>query len=37
MNEKGHCKHCGNQISGDNNSNEFCPQQCGIEYQVEYK
>jgi predicted nucleic acid-binding Zn ribbon protein len=38
MNEKGHCKNCGDQIGDDNSSsNEFCSEQCGVEYQLEHK
>jgi hypothetical protein len=37
MNEKGHCKHYGDQVSDDSHSNEFCSEQGGVEYQVEYK
>ena len=35
--EKGHCKNCGDQIRDDINSNEFCSEQCGVEYQLEHK
>ena len=37
MSEKGHCKNCGDQIGEDSNSNEFCSEQCGVEYQLEHK
>ena len=37
MNEKGHCKNCGDQIGEDSNSSEFCSEQCGVEYQLEHK
>jgi hypothetical protein len=37
MNKKGHCKNCGDQIGDDSNSNEFCSEQCGVEYQLEHK
>ena len=35
MNKKGICKNCGDDISDDSNSNEFCSEQCGVEYQME--
>ena len=37
MNEKGHCKNCGDLIGGDGNFSEFCSEQCGVEYQLEHK
>jgi len=37
MNEKRHCKNCGDQIGDDSNSGEFCSDQCGVEYQLEHK
>jgi predicted nucleic acid-binding Zn ribbon protein len=38
MNEKEHCKNCGDQVGDDDNSsNEFCSEQCGVEYQLEHK
>jgi predicted nucleic acid-binding Zn ribbon protein len=37
MNEKGHCKNCGDKIGDDSNFNEFCSEQCGVEYQLEHK
>jgi Uncharacterized protein containing a Zn-ribbon (DUF2116) len=37
MNKKGHCKNCGDQIDHDSNSNEFCSEQCGVEYQLEHR
>jgi hypothetical protein len=37
MNKKGVCKNCGDIFSDDNNSNEFCSEQCGVEYQMEHK
>ncbi|MBV9178845.1 MAG: DUF2116 family Zn-ribbon domain-containing protein [Nitrososphaeraceae archaeon] len=37
MNEKRHCKNCGDQIGDDSNSSEFCSEQCGVEYQLEHK
>ena len=36
MNKKGNCKNCGDDISDDSNSNEFCSEQCGVEYQMEH-
>ena len=36
MNKKGICKNCGEDISDDSNSNEFCSEQCGVEYQMEH-
>jgi predicted nucleic acid-binding Zn ribbon protein len=36
MNRKGICKNCGDDISDDSNSNEFCSEQCGVEYQMEH-
>jgi len=32
MNEKGHCKNCGDQIGEDSISNEFCSEQCDVEH-----
>ena len=37
MNKKGFCKNCGDQIGDDSNSNEFCSEQCGVEYRMEHK
>jgi hypothetical protein len=37
MNEKGHCKNRGDQIGDDSNSNDFCSEQCGVEYQLQHK
>jgi len=37
MNQKGHCKNCGDQIADDSISREFCSEQCGVEYQLEHK
>ena len=36
MNKKGICKNCADQIGEDSNSNEFCSEQCGVEYQLEH-
>jgi hypothetical protein len=36
MNKKGICKNCADQIGDDSNSNEFCSEQCGVEYQLEH-
>jgi hypothetical protein len=36
MNKKGICKNCGDDIMDDSNSNEFCSEQCGVEYQLEH-
>jgi hypothetical protein len=36
MNKKGLCKNCGEDINDDNNSNDFCSEQCGVEYQMEH-
>jgi hypothetical protein len=36
MNKKGNCKNCGDDITDDSNSNEFCSEQCGVEYQMEH-
>jgi endogenous inhibitor of DNA gyrase (YacG/DUF329 family) len=35
MNKKGNCKNCGDDITDDSNSNEFCSEQCEVEYQME--
>ena len=35
MNKKGICKNCGDDIK-ESNSNEFCSEQCGVEYQLEH-
>ena len=37
MNQKGHCKNCGDQIADDSISREFCSEQRGVEYQLEHK
>jgi hypothetical protein len=37
MNEKGHCKNCGDLIGEDGKSSEFCSEQCGVEYRLEHK
>ena len=37
MDKKGHCKNCGDQIDYDSNSNEFCSEQCRVEYQLEHR
>ena len=36
MNKKELCKNCGEDINDDNNSNDFCSEQCGVEYQMEH-
>jgi endogenous inhibitor of DNA gyrase (YacG/DUF329 family) len=36
MNKKVICKNCGDDIADDSNSNEFCSEQCGVEYQMEH-
>jgi hypothetical protein len=36
MSVKGVCKNCGDSISEDSNSDEFCSEQCGVEYQMEH-
>jgi predicted nucleic acid-binding Zn ribbon protein len=36
MNKKGICKNCGDDIRDDSYSNEFCSEQCGVEYQLEH-
>jgi predicted nucleic acid-binding Zn ribbon protein len=36
MNQKGICKNCGDDITDDSNSNEFCSEQCGVECQMEH-
>ena len=36
MNKKWLCKNCGEDINDDNNSNDFCSEQCGVEYQMEH-
>jgi predicted RNA-binding Zn-ribbon protein involved in translation (DUF1610 family) len=36
MDKKGICKNCGDDISDDSNSVEFCSEQCGVEYQMEH-
>ena len=37
MDKKAHCKNCDDQIEYDSNSNEFCSEQCGVEYQLEHR
>jgi predicted nucleic acid-binding Zn ribbon protein len=34
--KKGICKNCGDPIEDENNSNEFCSSQCGVEYLLEH-
>ena len=36
MNKKGNCKNCGDDITDDSKSNEFCSEQCEVEYQMEH-
>ena len=36
MNKKGICRNCGDDIMDDSNSNEFCSEQCGVEYRLEH-
>lgn len=36
MVKKGICKNCGDNIDEDINSNDFCSEQCGVEYQMEH-
>ena len=36
MNKKSLCKNCGEDINDENNSNDFCSEQCGVEYQMEH-
>jgi hypothetical protein len=36
MNKKETCKNCGDHIADDRNSNEFCSEQCGVEYRLEH-
>jgi hypothetical protein len=36
MNKQGICKNCGDAIKDESNSNEFCSEQCGVEYQLEH-
>jgi predicted nucleic acid-binding Zn ribbon protein len=36
LSKKGICKNCGDSIEDENNSNEFCSSQCGVEYQLEH-
>jgi endogenous inhibitor of DNA gyrase (YacG/DUF329 family) len=36
MSMKGVCKNCGDNISEDSNSDEFCSEQCKVEYQMEH-
>ena len=35
MNKRGNCKNYADDITYDSNSNEFCSEQCGVEYQME--
>jgi hypothetical protein len=35
-NRKGICKNCGDDISQDSDSDTFCSEQCGVEYQMEH-
>jgi hypothetical protein len=37
MEKKAICKNCGDNIGSDSNSNEFCSEQCGVEYRLEHK
>ncbi|MFZ0553765.1 MAG: hypothetical protein WBL68_01915 [Nitrososphaeraceae archaeon] len=32
----GICKNCGDDIPDDSNSDMFCSEQCGVEYQMEH-
>lgn len=32
----GICKNCGDDITDDSNSDMFCSDQCGVEYQMEH-
>jgi hypothetical protein len=36
MNKKGICKDCRDQIVDDYGSDEFCSEQCAVEYQLEH-
>jgi Uncharacterized protein containing a Zn-ribbon (DUF2116) len=36
MNKKEICKNCGDQIGDDSNSDKFCSEQCGVQYQLEH-
>jgi predicted nucleic acid-binding Zn ribbon protein len=36
MNKKETCKNCGDLIPDDRSSNEFCSEQCGVEYRLEH-
>ena len=35
-NKKGICKNCGDDIGDDGDSDIFCSEQCGVEYQMEH-
>ena len=35
-NKKGICKNCGDDIGQDSDSDTFCSEQCGVEYQMEH-
>jgi hypothetical protein len=35
-NRKGVCKNCGDYIGQDSDSDTFCSEQCGVEYQMEH-
>jgi hypothetical protein len=35
-NRKGICKNCGEDIGQDSDSDMFCSEQCGVEYQMEH-
>ena len=35
-NKKGICKNCGDDIGEDGDSDIFCSEQCGVEYQMEH-
>jgi hypothetical protein len=34
--KKGICKNCGDDIGQDSDSEMFCSEQCGVEYQMEH-
>jgi hypothetical protein len=36
VNKKGNCKNCGDDITDESDSNEFCSEQCQVEYQLEH-
>jgi hypothetical protein len=37
VNKKENCKNCGDDITDESNSNQFCSEQCQVEYQLEHR